>query len=93
VQNRRAVADGIVKGLAEHGNSAITLGYLLRESSNIRQLTPSGSIYDGYIPRRRYWPEQAEPSHWFLRVKVDEAGLREGIGKAEVRLSRPFWTC
>ena len=57
MQSRRAVADGIVKGLAENGNSAITLGY---------------------------WPEQAAPSHWFLRVKVDEAGLKEGVGKAEV---------
>ena len=57
VQRRRAIADGIVSGLAAAGNKAIKLGY---------------------------WPEAAEPSHWFLRVHVDEAALVEGIGKKEV---------
>ena len=57
VQQRRAIAEGIVDGLAAAGNRAITLGY---------------------------WPEAAEPSHWFLRVHIDEAALGDGFGKMEV---------
>lgn len=57
VQQRRAIADGVVSGLVAAGNKAIKLGY---------------------------WPEAAEPSHWFLRVHVDEAALAEGVSKADV---------
>ena len=31
-----------------------------------------------------YWPDEAEPSHWFLRVHVDEDALAEGFTKADV---------
>ena len=30
------------------------------------------------------WPEAAEPSHWFLRIRVESEALAEGIGKPEV---------